>query len=557
MALSPGTRLGAYEIVAPIGSGGMGEVFVARHVGIDRRVALKVVRSDFLANPTARARFEREARACGSLRHPNVVNVTDYGVTAVGDEPIAFLVMEYVTGQRLADLLGAAQILPMAIALDLTTQIADALAAAHQRGIVHRDLKPANILVTPDHRGGFSVTLLDFGIATLRDEAIGGRDGVVEAAVAPMVDVADGETIAAVWRGLDAAGPLTRVGDVVGTPAYMSPEQCVGDVVDERTDVFALGVVVYQMLAGELPFSDDLLTRMRQRDATAPDVRARNPRVTPEAAAVISRALDPRADKRFGSVQAFAAALRATSLETSGALREAIAVFAQRFPDLWAVMGVILTPSIAASLLGAAAIVVTPPVINPRGTPVDIGHTIALILISIALMFSVPMAMASISSVFDTLKRRPFEPVSARAIVRRLAGRADGFPLLRALTQTFSQYLRTSHRVRSTSMRNMLAFVGHYRGMPDVDDARILRMESALPSRIFGTMVMLQFGCSILLPVFAGLAAYGLLAIWHTDRPHVAEVVAAITFPIGQVLQALVALVDVIMFDLAYDASVE
>jgi len=203
MSLTPGTRLGVYEVTAKIGEGGMGEVYQARDTTLDRDVALKVLPEAFTADPDRLARFQREAKVLASLNHPNIGAI--YGLEAAGDTQA--LVLELIEGPTLADRIAEGAI-PVDEALTIATQIADALEAAHERGIIHRDLKPANVKVRPDG----TVKVLDFGLAKAVTPEVGGTGG------------SDAATMS-----LSAA---TQVGMVVGTAAYMSPEQAKGKVVD-------------------------------------------------------------------------------------------------------------------------------------------------------------------------------------------------------------------------------------------------------------------------------------------------------------------------------------
>jgi Tol biopolymer transport system component len=217
-----GRRLGPYEIVALLGEGGMGEVYRARDTTLGRDVAIKVVASAFLAAPERLARFEREARVLAALNHPHIGSI--YGVEQEGG--VRGLVLELVEGPTLAERLASGP-LPVAEALSVARQIADALEAAHDKGVVHRDLKPANIKVKADG----TVKVLDFGLAKV-------------------LAAADGEEPADPGAAADA----TREGVIAGTPAYMSPEQARGRPVDKRADIWAFGVVLYEMLAGQSPF---------------------------------------------------------------------------------------------------------------------------------------------------------------------------------------------------------------------------------------------------------------------------------------------------------------
>jgi eukaryotic-like serine/threonine-protein kinase len=216
MGLSASTRLGPYEILAPLGAGGMGEVYRARDERLDREVAIKVLPSSYSADPDRLRRFEQEARAAGRLNHPNVLAIYDVGT----HDAAPYVVSELLEGQTLRERVAGGP-LPVRKAIDYALQTARGLGAAHEKGIVHRDLKPENIFVTNDGR----VKILDFGLAKLtRPETSG-----------PMT-AAPTET-----RG-------TEPGIVLGTVGYMSPEQVRGQAADARSDIFTLGAILYEML---------------------------------------------------------------------------------------------------------------------------------------------------------------------------------------------------------------------------------------------------------------------------------------------------------------------
>src|SRR5437868_314084 len=167
---------GKYLLDRLLGQGGMGAVFLATHLGTKRPVALKVIAPQFMANEEVGERFRREAEAAGRLRHPNVVNVTDFGVTSFEREKLAYLVMEYLDGSSLGEVMKQKGQLPLAFVVDITEQICLAIGNAHSQGIIHRDLKPDNILLEPDQRGGYNVKVLDFGLAKLRDVTLDSAD---------------------------------------------------------------------------------------------------------------------------------------------------------------------------------------------------------------------------------------------------------------------------------------------------------------------------------------------------------------------------------------------
>src|SRR5215468_3054454 len=222
MALALGTKLGPYEIVAPLGAGGMGEVYRARDTRLDRTVAIKVLPSHFSDDATLQQRFEREAKAISNLNHPHICVLYDVG----NQEGIRFLVMECVEGETLAKRLEKGS-LPVGEVLKYGMQIADALDKAHRSGVVHRDLKPGNIMLTPT-----GAKLLDFGLAK------------------PAVALVSGSTLTVTAR----PSPMTQEGTIVGTFQYMSPEQVEGKELDGRSDIFSLGAVLYEALTGQRAF---------------------------------------------------------------------------------------------------------------------------------------------------------------------------------------------------------------------------------------------------------------------------------------------------------------
>src|SRR5712691_2332362 len=222
MTLSAGTRLGPYEILAPLGAGGMGEVYKARDKKLDRDVAVKVLPQSVAADPDTLVRFEREAKAVAALSHPNILSIFDFGT----HEGISYAVMELLEGETLREKLDGGP-LPQKHAVDYALQIAKGLSAAHERGVVHRDLKPENLFVMKDGH----LKILDFGLAT-RVEA-----------------VASGEETSA-----PTASQHTQPGTVMGTVGYMSPEQVRGLPVDHRSDIFAFGAILYELLSGKRAF---------------------------------------------------------------------------------------------------------------------------------------------------------------------------------------------------------------------------------------------------------------------------------------------------------------
>ena len=233
MALTSGTKLGPYEIQSPLGAGGMGEVYRARDIRLDRTVAVKVLASHLSSSPELKQRMEREARAISSLNHPNICHLYDIGSQDGAD----YLVMEFLEGETLAERLHKGA-LPLNETLKIGIAVAEALAVAHRHGIVHRDLKPGNIMLTKS-----GAKLMDFGLAK---SAVGGLGSA--ASSAPLLSAAQTMSQAS------PVSPLTTAGTMIGTIQYMSPEQIEGKEADARSDLFALGAVLYEMVTGARPF---------------------------------------------------------------------------------------------------------------------------------------------------------------------------------------------------------------------------------------------------------------------------------------------------------------
>jgi serine/threonine protein kinase len=445
-----------YRLERLLGQGGMGAVYLATHLGTERFVALKLITPQFMRDEEFVERFRREARAAGRLRHPNVVDVTDFGFARAGAERVAYLVMEYLDGCTLGDVLAEEHRLPLEWVVDILTQVSSAVSEAHQQGVVHRDLKPDNIWLEPNRLGGYRVKVLDFGIAKLAEadvlessaaapattagartpdagesntlimpaqpspaaehaaadadgstlllppsqaartdgnganveahaaagdeslKAMDGRSPVGNAEVgtagaqpvektdvrftaenadtqlfdapadggqAPtthpsvedertlMLDSrATGEEVARVTSAA-AVGGLTRVGSIMGTPQYMSPEQCRGERLDARSDIYSLGVIAYQMLAGETPFEGDMLAVMRQHIKTPPPpLREKNRKVPKRVASLLMAALAKDPASRPQTAMAFANSLGANADGVGVLVRRALALYSEHFP---------------------------------------------------------------------------------------------------------------------------------------------------------------------------------------------------------------------------------
>ncbi|HEX6777044.1 MAG TPA: protein kinase, partial [Ktedonobacterales bacterium] len=276
MADLVGKTLGPYQIQALLGSGGMGQVYRARDPRLDREVAIKVLSATLAQEPGYSVRFQREAKAAAKLNHPNIVPVFDVGEQG----GLMYLVMPLIPGGTLREYLAQRGALPLNEAVSIIEQVAGALQQAHERGMIHRDVKPANILMSAEGRA----LLTDFGIVR-------------------------------VAQSNESATPLTRIGAFVGSPEYAAPEMVTGQSADHRVDIYALGIMLYQMLTGRLPFVGSnamaLLVQRVQQEAPAP--RSINPAISPAVEAVIMKAMAKTPAARYQSATELVQALKAAA----------------------------------------------------------------------------------------------------------------------------------------------------------------------------------------------------------------------------------------------------
>ena len=324
MTLAAGTKLGPYEILAPIGAGGMGEVYRAKDPRLGREVAIKVLPATFSQDPDRLKRFEAEARAAGVLNHPGITAVHDFG----SHEGSPYIVTELLEGETLRSRLGAGAISPRK-AIDYAVQIAKGLAAAHEKGIVHRDLKPENLFLTSDGR----VKILDFGLAKLKPET--GQDGKTD-----MKTVSGG----------------TEPGVVLGTMGYMSPEQVRGKAADRRSDLFSFGAILYEMLSGQRAFrgetAADTITAILSKEP--PDLSQTQKEIHPGLDRIVRHCLEKNPEERFESARDVAFDLEnLTGVSApSSAVSGVRALPAKRFRPSWALLGL---AAVVGALLGLLA----------------------------------------------------------------------------------------------------------------------------------------------------------------------------------------------------------
>lgn len=307
MTLIRGTRLGRYEILDPLGKGGMGEVYRAKDTQLGREVAVKVLPQDLAENPLALKRFERETRALAALSHPNILEIHDSGT----DQGVTFAVMELLEGETLRHRFGEGAI-SWQKALEIAVAVADGLAAAHTKGVIHRDLKPENIFLTKDGR----IKILDFGLARW-------------ASVVPRDEFSEAPT----------ESRITVSGAVMGTVPYMSPEQVRGETLDARSDIFSFGCILYEMVAGKRPFSGG--SAAETASAILRDDPQKPSGIPPDMQRAIDRCLEKNPELRFYSAHDLAFALKDIS-RTSGKVPSApLDARPRPFPTAW-IAGVVL-----------------------------------------------------------------------------------------------------------------------------------------------------------------------------------------------------------------------
>ncbi len=474
-----------YRIESELGRGGMGTVYLATHLGTERPVAVKVIAPQFMQRPEFVERFRREARAAGRLRHPNVVNVTDFGFAETSDGRAAYLAMEYLDGCTLGEILEEENNLPVGWTLDILEQVCSAVQEAHEQGIIHRDLKPDNIWLEPNQRGGYTVKVLDFGIAKLeehRAESDGGDaidisvapnptqfysgkntiaenkgdttihdsvsptlilqsatiaqssdDGEARTAIIPIVPVAsDPDTIGT--RLISESGEmddrtsrpgesntneLTRVGAVIGTPLYMSPEQCRGERLDARSDIYSLGVIAYQMLSGKTPFEGDFTYVMEAHKAIPiPPLPAK--KVRKKLKLVIGTALAKNPDDRPQTAEAFASSLRSRSEGIFGLLRRSAMIYSEHMPKFLGITILLFLPFILGSLTNVALSVFFVAENPDAETPAAwrITFTVLTLITTFAAFFCGYLAVGTITWLVNQILALPLRPVRIRPALR-------------------------------------------------------------------------------------------------------------------------------------------
>src|SRR5687767_6889031 len=448
-----------YRLERLLGQGGMGAVFLATHLGTDRYVALKLIAPQLMRNQEFVERFKREARAAGRLRHPNVVDVTDFGFSGDGRDRVAYLVMEYLAGCTLSDVLAEENRLPLYWVVDILEQVCGAVQEAHQQGILHRDLKPDNIWLEPNGLGGYRVKVLDFGIAKLAESgnplpAITETSAQLQPTASSLeaatmiypsgAAVDDGEATQIMppaeqqTRVLDsardtaarpletaaalgtAASGLTRIGAILGTPLYMSPEQCRGERLDARSDIYSIGVIAYQMLTGAPPFTGDTASVIRSHNDIQPTpVRELNNKLPKRVSRMVMSALEKDREQRPPTAIAFAHAMRANADGLGALYRRAFALYSEYFPQFLKLSLLAHIPTIIVTAMMIAFRIAEPSL----SKPIVIALGIPLALLTVASQFVTASIISGITAIIVTqLAVAPMKPVRLReafGILRR------------------------------------------------------------------------------------------------------------------------------------------
>lgn len=492
-----------YRLERLLGQGGMGAVYLATHLGTDRYVALKLIAPQFMLNPEFVERFKREARAAGRLRHPKVVDVTDFGFSGEGNDRVAYLVMEYLDGCTLSDVLSEENRLPLYWVVDILEQVCSAVHEAHQQGIVHRDLKPDNIWLEPNGLGGYRVKVLDFGIAKL-----GEVSAAVPAVISGTGEPSESPTLISAWNLRDRAvepGPtrytpvtalesetllnpptatnadakrthavddsdrtrlfdegsgktaaarpitvpfdtsatsgLTRVGSILGTPIYMSPEQCRGEHLDARSDIYSLGVIAYQMLAGAPPFTGETATVIQSHKESQPAaLRVHNRKLPKRVSRLVMSALEKNPDARPPTAIALGHAMRANAEGLGALYRRAFALYSEYFPKFLKLSLLAHIPVIIATLMMLALRLAE----SRLSKVTTILFAIPIGLFEIVAGFLTGSIISGVTAIMVTqLAVAPMKPVELRA----------AFHVLRSRWKPF---IRTGIRI---TLRILLGFI--------------------------------------------------------------------------------------------------
>ena len=628
-----------YLIERQLGKGGMGAVYLATHLGTDRPVALKVITPQLMADDEFVERFRREAKAAGRLRHPNVVNVTDFGFAPLGRDRLAYLVMEYLGGCTLSEILAEETHLEINWVVDILEQACSAIDAAHRQGIIHRDLKPDNIWLEPNRRGGYTVKVLDFGLAKLGDallpEEEGGPATVPQSSTGHRTPVerADGRTqaidrhltqpggvefsktaaglqtassteeqqtrilaqqagegiratetgklhepseAAAVLRLEDGAAEqktqllehrssqatpvadddrsrhrllpsqnsaddgLTRVGSILGTPLYMSPEQCRSEPLDARADIYSLGVIAYQMLAGQTPFAGDLYSVMQQHiEQPPPPLKEKRRKIPTKLAKLVMSALEKNPSDRPPSAAGFASALRANAEGIGALVRRAFALYSEHFMKFFRMSLLMNLPLIVFAIIQLTAeLLKRETIITPLASRITEG---AVGLVTFAADFLIASAITGLTIRLVTqLNLAPLRPISLGTAYAALKKRLRAL-LITGLIAGFIVILGSILLV----IPGLILFINYSLYAPvvmmeNLKGRKALKRSKALVKRARFTVIVVlcvQWALPRISALFAMALIGSFLKLWEV--PHAPELAGKIVAVVIAVLNVL------------------
>ncbi|HUF03849.1 MAG TPA: protein kinase [Aridibacter sp.] len=581
---------GKYSIEKPLGKGGMGTVYLATHIGTGRPVAVKVIAPDFMERAEFVERFRREAQAAGRLRHPNVVDVTDFGFSATKEGPeVAYLVMEYLDGCTLGEILDEEKQLPVAWAIDIIEQVCSAVEEAHRQGIIHRDLKPDNIWLEPNQRGGYTVKVLDFGIAKLEETRLANattapyreHSGRGETRIeAPGETLAENDSATAVDEGsgtlvsenetlalgngnsdpglesesagksdvnlesgtaimehsgvpsdpsindrgtvIEGGSPstnrsdemtpstaaLTRMGAVLGTPLYMSPEQCRGEKLSPSSDIYSLAVIVYQMLSSRLPFEGNYVEVMEsQRHGEPPPLVAK--KVNRKLRETVMHALAKDPGDRPQSAEVFANNLRANSEGLGKLFTRALSIFGERLQKIMLLTVITFSIPIVLNFLRVIInIGLATEYLESTGLLVFVSGSLSLVIFFLQII-AVALLIGMLTWLVGQILAYPLRPLSLRAAfkearvhLKSLAGTVILSSLLAAVGYVFliipgiliaARYMLIAPSIMMEGVRGRAAF------------RRSVELYKRARWTVIATASII-FLISAILPIFLGLS---------------------------------------------------
>jgi serine/threonine protein kinase len=499
---------GKYQIEQLLGEGGMGAVYSATHLGTKRTVAVKVIHPQLSTHDQFVARFRREAEAAGRLRHPNVVDVTDFGIAQTTDGPVAYLVMEYLDGCTLAEIVAEEGALPIRWVVDILEQVCAAVEVAHRAGIIHRDLKPDNIWLEPNGRGGYTVKVLDFGLVKLGNvEPSTDYTDAVPIEAQPLLHATseDSATLIKTDTRTTAAENLTVVGSVMGTPFYMSPEQCRGERLDTRSDIYSLGVVAYRLLTGETPFagSPQEVIELHKTAEPAP-LRERNRKVPRKMARLVMSALSKDPAKRPQSAAGFGSAMRAGWEGPGQLLRQAFALYSEHFPTFFKIALLGYAPFALLALVNVSEGFINGEQMSPTQL-MWFGAAVFLSMV-ISLLFAYFFVSAVTVPVVVQLMIAPLRPVRISAGVAALKRRWRVFAITSLLVMTLILFGSVLFLIPGLLAAVVFALYAPVVIMEQHGVRGTLRRSRKLSGRAFGTALIITI-VQFALPVLVWRAA--------------------------------------------------